>query len=216
MSATTFVNEGDVFELNITSGSATSAVSTPDRVYLPPPSQLWWKENERAALDSRRAQTSPVLSTHKIKAPAMSAITRRRPRLADDEEAAISSYQVQTVLKAPETEETASPRSDYDAFYAKISGSAARCVFLITGPANDCRVIQILLKDDDEDDVVFAKMKESWKKSRHWALFRRVAKVEEVKVSSHHTYCFVLGCHCGHGVRLIRFTSFGCLAKAVM
>jgi len=57
------------------------------------------------------------------------------------------------------------------------------CVFLCIGRPEKCRIVQVVLKDDDNDAAILDKMKKVWAKSRTWLPFRRVARVEEVRVS---------------------------------
>ncbi|KAF5714992.1 hypothetical protein FMUND_7086 [Fusarium mundagurra] len=54
------------------------------------------------------------------------------------------------------------------------------CVFLCLGSPENCRVVQVQVRDDDDDEEVFNAMKESWSKNRKWMPFRKVTGVQEV------------------------------------
>lgn len=57
------------------------------------------------------------------------------------------------------------------------------CVFLCLGSPENCRVVQVQVKDDDDDEKILHAMKESWSKNRKWMPFRKVTGVQEVTVS---------------------------------
>ncbi|EWG53255.1 hypothetical protein FVEG_11726 [Fusarium verticillioides 7600] len=54
------------------------------------------------------------------------------------------------------------------------------CVFLCLGSPENCRVVQVQVRDDDEEEKVFNAMKESWSENRKWMPFRKVTGVQEV------------------------------------
>jgi hypothetical protein len=57
------------------------------------------------------------------------------------------------------------------------------CVFLCIGRPEKCKIVQVALRDDDNDAAILDKMKKAWAKSRTWLPFRKVTRVEEVRVS---------------------------------
>ncbi|RYC80992.1 hypothetical protein BFJ63_vAg16129 [Fusarium oxysporum f. sp. narcissi] len=54
------------------------------------------------------------------------------------------------------------------------------CVFLCLGSPENCRVVQVHVREDDDDEKVFHAMKESWSKHRKRMPFRKVTGVQEV------------------------------------
>ncbi|KAM5373313.1 hypothetical protein ACJZ2D_007142 [Fusarium nematophilum] len=56
----------------------------------------------------------------------------------------------------------------------------APCVFLCLGPPENCRVIQVQVTDDDDDEKIFQAMKEGWSKNRKRMPFRKITRVQEV------------------------------------
>ena len=66
-------------------------------------------------------------------------------------------------------------------FFARIACTTP-CVFLISGSREACRINQIQLKEDDDHVATLEKMKSFWEGSRVWLPFRKVPRVEEVRV----------------------------------
>ncbi|KAH8903005.1 hypothetical protein BR93DRAFT_203172 [Coniochaeta sp. PMI_546] len=56
------------------------------------------------------------------------------------------------------------------------------CVFLCTGRPEKCRIVQVTVRDDDTHSAILDKMGKARAKSRTWLPFRRVTKVEEVRI----------------------------------
>lgn len=56
------------------------------------------------------------------------------------------------------------------------------CVFLCIGRPEKCRIVQVAVRDDDNDAAILDKMKKAWAKSRAWLPFRKVTRVEEVRL----------------------------------
>ncbi|KAH7201229.1 hypothetical protein DER44DRAFT_827853 [Fusarium oxysporum] len=54
------------------------------------------------------------------------------------------------------------------------------CVFLCLGSPENCRVVQVHVREDDDDEKVFHAMKASWSKHRKRMPFRKVTGVQEV------------------------------------
>jgi hypothetical protein len=130
------------------------------------------QDDEEAGVSSSRAQSHPQGGFRTRMTPSGGISGSRGP----------PSLLAQSVRQSTEQIRAFKDKGSRD-FFDRIAANTPG-VFLCVGRPEKSKTIQVVVKDDDDEPAVLEKMRQAWKNSRKWLPFRKVTRVDEVRVSA--------------------------------